>query len=152
MIAPLQQGEFFQPDVLASERHSMPICPFKIALAHLHSPSYTVAVNLHRRRDHSERGSVDGWGLMHLLAADAVRAFLEGANRGPGGPNPESLAAADAWTTVSVLAAEPARSNALGICSGTSYQFDESKAWSTILRITETEQQNLPKGLEFCTV
>ena len=57
---------------------------------------------------------------MHLLAADAMKAFLEGADRGPGGSPRESLAAADAWTTVSVLAAEPARSNALGTRSSTS--------------------------------
>ena len=61
---------------------------------------------------------------MHLLAADAIRAFLAGADRGTGGPSRESLAAADAWTTVSVLAAEPARSNALGTRRSTSTGVD----------------------------
>lgn len=55
---------------------------------------------------------MDGWGVMHLLTADAVRALLDGKERDSPA---ESLAAADAWTKVSVLAAEPTRSNVTGI-------------------------------------
>jgi hypothetical protein len=61
---------------------------------------------------------------MHLLTADVVRAVLGSTDRdckpekptanARGAPG-ESLAAADAWTMVSVLAAEPTKSNAIGM-------------------------------------
>ncbi len=45
-----------------------------------------------------------------MLTADLVRALLDGTGESPA----ETLAAANAWTKVSVLAAEPTRSSALG--------------------------------------
>ncbi len=62
-------------------------------------------------RAYSERGVVDGWGLMHSLLADVVDDIMGAAS------NEASSAAAaerDAWTLIASLSTEVARDNCMG--------------------------------------
>ena len=66
------------------------------------------------RRDHSARGSVDGWGLMHSLLTDVVKSVLAVADVDSTPDDKQQNSQGSSWSVLSSLAADPCKGNVIG--------------------------------------